>query len=368
VSSQTAQRATPASQMIDTAPTVTAIVPCRNEEAHIEACVRSILRQQPPPGGLEIIVADGMSEDGTRQILKGLFLEDPRLTIVDNPGRTAPCARNVGVRHARGRYVAILDAHTEYAHDYIVNCVALLEEHPEVCCTGGPIVSEGRSALGKGVAAAMSHPLGVGNAKHRFPDYEGYAEGACFPMFRREIFEQVGLFDEQLIRNQDDDFNYRVAKVGGKVYLSPKARCIYYVRESLSDLFWQYCQYGYWRVVVLRKHRLPSAWRQLVPVTFVLSTLLSLAVGTQLPSPWWLVSLLLPALYVLVLTIGACAVASRKGVSTGLFFPVCAAVMHFAYSFGFLWGLASVGTSIPSRRMGSLTRGRQREPAVHPKP
>ena len=225
---------------LESRPAVSVVVPCRNEQAHIETCIRSILAQDTPEGGLEIIVADGMSGDGTRRILERLAAEDDRLLVIDNPGRTAPCGRNAGIRQARGQYVAILDAHTEYARDYLRRCVELLDEHPEVCCSGGPIISRGRTAFGRAVAAAMSHPIGVGNARHRFPDYEGYAEGACFPMFRRETFEQVGLFDEALVRNQDDDFNYRVAQAGGKVFISPSARCIYYVRESPRDLYWQY--------------------------------------------------------------------------------------------------------------------------------
>src|SRR5262245_1439223 len=162
----------------DAEPAVSIVVPCRNERDHIETALRSILAQEAPPGGFDVIVADGMSDDGTRQILTRLANEDPRLRIVDNPGRTAPCGRNMGVRNAGWSYVARLDAHSEYAPDYLRNCVELLEEHPEICCSGGPIISQGKSIFGQAVAMAMSHPVGIGNAKHRLPNYEGYAEGA----------------------------------------------------------------------------------------------------------------------------------------------------------------------------------------------
>src|SRR5262245_45653189 len=122
----------------DAVPLVSIVVPCRNEERHIETCIRSILAQQAPVGGFEVIVADGMSDDRTTAILSRLASEDSRLQIVDNPGKTAPCARNAGIQIARGSYIAILDAHTEYASDYIKTCVQLLDEHPEVCCSGGP--------------------------------------------------------------------------------------------------------------------------------------------------------------------------------------------------------------------------------------
>ena len=211
----------------------------------------------------------------------------------------------------------------------------ILEEHPEACCSGGPIVSQGRSSFGKAVAAAMSHPIGVGNAKHRFPDYEGYAEGACFPVFRREVFEQVGLYDENLIRNQDDDFNYRVAQQGGKIFISPRARCIYYVRETVSQLSKQYFQYGYWRVAVMRKHLLPASLRQIAPVLFFSSMLSLCLAGIFLPGWWRLAGILLPIAYVIILTIAGLGVAARQGLKTGLLFPAAAAIMHAAYAAGF---------------------------------
>src|SRR2546427_13071515 len=124
--------------MRNASPTVSVVVPCRNEKDHIESCARSILAQEPPPGGFEVIVADGMSDDGTRDILKRLAEKDARLQLIDNPGRTAPYSRNMGIRNAHGRYIAILDAHSEYAPDYVRRCLQLLEEHPEICCSGGP--------------------------------------------------------------------------------------------------------------------------------------------------------------------------------------------------------------------------------------
>ena len=250
--------------------TVSVIVPCRNEKDHIDSCIRSVLSQEIPDGQIEFLVIDGMSDDGTREVLQQLMEEDSRLKVIDNLRRITPCARNIGIREASGEYVAILDAHTVYASSYIHTCVKLFEEHPEICCAGGPIVSLGKGLFGQATAMAMSHPLGVGNAKHRFPNYEGYAEGACFPVFRKEIFDKVGLFDEDLVRNQDDEFNFRVALSGGKVYISPRAHCTYYVRESPSELFWQFFEYGYYRVVVLRKHRLPISFRHFVPIIFFL--------------------------------------------------------------------------------------------------
>jgi succinoglycan biosynthesis protein ExoA len=321
------------------APSVSVVVPCRNERDHIEICVRSILSQELPPGGFEIIVADGMSDDGTRDILARLAAEDPRLRIIDNPRRITPCAMNAGIQTARGRYIAIMGAHTEYAPDYLRTCVELLEEHPEVCCSGGPILSKGTTRFGQAIAAAMSHTLGVGNAKHRFPDYEGYAEGACFPMFRKEIFERVGLYDENLVRNQDDDLNYRIARRGEKVFISPRASCSYHVREAPVLLFRQYFQYGYWRVAVLRKHRSAASVRQVVPLLFFLIMLVLLLVGVCLSGWWRLVAVALPIAYASTLiAVGvqtAARARKRRFGALALMFPVAVAIMHLAYAAGF---------------------------------
>jgi len=321
-------------------PTVSVVIPCRNEKDHIEACVRSILGQEPPRGGFEVIVADGMSNDGTREILQRIAAEDSRLRVIDNPGQVTPCGMNAGIREARGIYIAIMGAHAEYTPDYVCACVGFLDEHPEACCSGGPIVSQGEGVFGRAVAAAMSHPIGVGNAKHRFPDYEGYAEGACFPMFRKETFEKVGLYDEKLVRNQDDEFNYRVSRNGGKIFISPRARCKYYVREAPSQLFWQYFQYGYWRVAVLRKHQLPASIRQVAPSAFLALMLVSLGIGLCLPGWWRLIAAVLPVTYTSSLVAVGAAVAIRKGLLVGLMFPFAAAIMHGAYAAGFFWGLA----------------------------
>lgn len=284
------------------------------------------------------MVVDGMSEDGTRDILDRLASEDARLQVIDNPGRITSCALNAGIRQSRGRYIAIMGAHTEYAPDYLCRCVEILEARPEVVCSGGPIISRGRGLFGKALAAAMSHPLGVGNAKHRFPCYEGYAEGACFPMFRREVFDRIGLYDETLVRNQDDEFNYRIGLARGKIFISPRARCVYHVRETPLRLFRQYFQYGYWRVAVLRKHHCPASLRQLVPIAFFVLVTGMLLVGVLWPS-WRYGSAVLPLLYATTLTLSGAHLAMTQGIQVGVLFPVAAGMTHLAYAAGFAWGM-----------------------------
>ena len=318
---------------------VSVIVPCRNEKDYIEDCIRSILGQHYPMGELEFIVVDGMSEDGTREILERLMKEDLRLKVVDNPKRITPCARNIGICEVRGAYVAILDAHTIYESNYISTCISLFTEHPEIWCAGGPILSLGKSSFGRATAEAMSHPLGVGNAKHRFPSYEGYAEGACFPVFRKEVFNEVGLFDEDLVRNQDDEFNFRMALHGGKVYLSPRAQCTYYVRETPTALFRQFFQYGYYRVVVLRKHKLSISLRHFAPFILFSAMGVLLIGGLMLPGWWALIGGVLPVMYALVLFIGGMSLVQKRGLKVALLFPLATLIIHLSYAIGFAWAI-----------------------------
>jgi succinoglycan biosynthesis protein ExoA len=318
---------------------VSVVIPCFNEIMHIEASVRSILDQEKPAEGFEIIVADGRSDDGTQDILRILASRYSELRVIDNPGRITPHAMNVGIRAARGKYVAILGAHCHYSSNYLRTCVELLDEHPEASCVGGPIMSAGRSLFGQAVAAAMSNPVVIGNAKHRHPNYEGYAEGACYPVFRKEIFDKIGLYDENLVRNQDDELNYRLTKSGSKVFLSPRARCTYFVRETVGSLFRQYFQYGYWRVAVLKKHRIPASFRHIIPPLFI-SFMFAAGIAALLLPGWWRMVAMVPyLLYGATLLVAGMRASDSEDRRIALLFPIAAATIHMGYATGFLWAI-----------------------------
>src|SRR5712671_5833877 len=240
---------------------VSAVVPCRNERNYIETCVRSILAQNP----LEVIVADGMSNDGTREILKGIT--DPRLRIVDNPKQITPAGMNAGIRAARGELVAIMGAHQRYAPDYLRRSAEALER-TGADNVGGAMFCETDTWLQRAIAAAHHSPFSVGGARWHNPNYEGPADTVFGGVYRREVFARIGLFDEQLARNQDDELNFRLIRAGGKIWQSPAIRSWYRPRGSLVALFRQYRQYGYWKVRVIQKHRMPASWRHLVPASF----------------------------------------------------------------------------------------------------
>lgn len=320
---------------------ISVIIPCRNEKQYIRDTILSLLNQKIEGYSIEIIIVDGMSQDGTRELLTQLSSLHPDITILDNPARITPAALNIGIKYSRGKYIAILGAHAEYEHDYFRQNLKIMEEYPEVSCAGGPIISKGKNNFAKAAAISMSSTIGVGNAKHRFPEYEGYAEMACFPFFRKEVFEKYGLYDERLIKNQDDEFCFRIRLKGEKIFLSNKIKSTYYVRDSISDLFRQYYSYGKWRIPVLLIHKTPISYRQQVPALFfslvVLLFIVSFIVGDIF------IGLCLPALY--LITLSMFAILKLKGEKIGVvkYLPVSLFILHFSYALGFLSGISVFG-------------------------
>ncbi len=317
-------------------PFVTVVMVVRNEGPFIARSLDLVLRQDYPRDRMEIIVADGRSTDNTRDVLAEYHAKYPFIQCVDNPGRIVASGLNVAIDQAQGELIVRIDGHGEVATDFVSQVVRLMEEHPEAWSGGGPIVHAGTNRFGEAVAVAMSHPFGVGLATHRFPDYEGYVEGAHFPTFRKWIFERIGKFDEQLVRTEDDEFNYRIAQAGGKIYVSPRVRYVYYVRDRLGNLFRQYFQYSFWRIPVIRKHKKPTTLRQVVPPLFFLTMAVLAGIGIWLGQP--LVALALPAVYGIALLLIAISVIPRKGLAVASLVPLALATIHFAYALGIAYG------------------------------
>ena len=318
-------------------PLISVIIPCRNEINYIGETITSLLEQTKINGECEIIVVDGMSDDGTRGILDEYSRTNARINVIENVKITTPYALNLGIAYARGQFICIIGAHSKFATDYFANCIELLSKNPDVSCVGGPIISEGKNNFSKAAALAMSSSIGIGNAKHRIPTYEGFAEMACFPMFRKEVFDNVGFYDESLIRNQDDEFFFRFRKSGEKVYLSHKLRSIYYVRNSPKDLFKQYYQYGFWRIAVLQKHKYPISFRQLVPSFFFF--LIFFLIIISLISGNKLLGIILPSIYVFVLILYSLKILFKRNIFVAANFMLAVFILHSSYAAGFFAGL-----------------------------
>ncbi len=335
---------------------ISIILPCRNEKANIEACVRSILSQDAPHGGFEVIVADGISNDGTREILKRLEEGDSRLHVIDNPGRIVSTGLNAAIRVAQGKVIIRMDAHTEYAPDYVRACVSVLAE-TGADNVGGAWVARGRGLTGQTIAAAFKSPFAFGKARAHDPEYEGVLDTVYLGCWPREVFDRIGLFDEELVRNQDDEFNLRLTRVRGKVWQSPRIKSWYQPRESLLALFKQYMQYGYWKVRVIQKHKLPASVRHLIPGIFVflLIALPFLAFGVPLVGWGWVGLVVVYSIYIIL-----AATLTAATVSWNIFpiLPCVFACYHIGYGYGFLRGIWDfvVLRRGPNRSYMELTR------------
>jgi succinoglycan biosynthesis protein ExoA len=343
-------------------PLVSIVVPCRNEIDHIETTVDSILAQDPPIGGFELIVADGMSEDGTRDILLRLANSEPRLRLIDNPGAIVSTGLNSAIREARGEIIIRMDSHTTYAPDYIKQCVEVLYE-TKADNVGGPWIARGRGIMGKAIAAAFQSPFACGGARGHDPHYSGLVDTVYLGCWQREIFNRIGFFDEELVRNQDDELNLRLSRCGGKIWQSARIKSWYEPRPSLITLFRQYVQYGYWKVRVIQKHKIPASLRHLVPGCFVfLLVALPLAALLVTCAIWIWFGLL--AIYTLCDVITSFIVAAKKDYSLFPLLIVSFACMHIAYGYGFLLGLWDflIRRKSPARRFTFLTRSTSQLP------
>ena len=340
-------------------PTVSVIVPCRNEEPFIGVCLECLCSQTYPSALLQIIVVDGRSTDSTRNIVMHYTARDARVRLLSNAQQFVASGLNQAIDVAIGEVIIRVDAHTTVSSDFIEQSVALLRAHPEAWSVGGPVVHVGRGTTGRSIAIAMSHPFGVGNARHRFADYEGYVEGTAMPSYWRWTFDRIGVFDEELIRNEDDDLNLRITKHGGRVYVSPTVRYSYWVRNRLDKLFHQYLQYGYWKLSIVRKHRCLPSIRMFIPtalVTVISAWILSLIFG-------WTSGAVFFGTPVVAYTVANVCVAAMAGwgetVGTVVRLPMVFAVMHIGYGLGF--GLALMRWAVgladrPPLRMTNLTR------------
>src|SRR5574341_731827 len=229
-------------------PFVSVLMPVRNENAFIRRSLGAVLAQNYPAGRMEVIVADGMSTDGTRELIAEISRGHKNVTLLDNPGKIVATGLNAGVRMASGEVVIRVDGHCEVAPDYVRRCVSHVVNN-EADCVGGPLETIGETLRARAVAAAMSSRFGVGGSTFRIGSSAAkYVDTVAFPAYKRETLDRVGGFDEELVRNQDDEYNYRLSKLGGRILLSPDIRARYYSRATFFSLCKQYFQYGYWKI------------------------------------------------------------------------------------------------------------------------
>jgi glycosyltransferase involved in cell wall biosynthesis len=324
-------------------PLVSVVVPCRNERPHIADCLASVLEGDYPADRLEVLVADGMSDDGTRDVLADWAARDARVHWFDNPARTTPAALNAAIRRSHGDVVVLMGAHCRYPPHYVSRLVAWLERS-EADVVGGVCrtLPSGKGPLARAIALALAHPFGVGNSYFRIGTGQPrWVDTVPFGCYRRGVFERIGLFDEELVRNQDDEFNYRLLGHGGRLLLVPEVVSEYFARDSMAKLARMFYQYGRFKPVVIRKLGRVVTGRQLVPPLFVLGLLatpLLALVSTRAAVP----ALALGLVYATAASLAALRAAWRDGAACTLLLALTFPVMHVAYGTGFLRGAAAV--------------------------
>lgn len=316
-------------------PFVSVVLPVRNEGRAFAATLETIAAQDYPASRMEVLVSDGMSDDATRDVVRELAARDPRFRLIDNPGRIVPHAMNRAIEAARGEFIVRVDGHTRIASDYVSRCVAAWRESG-AACVGGRMDAVGATAVGRLVALATSSPFGVGNSHFHYGTTPRFTDSVYLGAWPRAILTRLGGFDEEMVRDQDDELNYRLRKHGGRVWLDPSIRSSYTPRGDVRRLWRQYYQYGYWKVRVLQKHPTMLSARHFVPSAFVLAG--TAAAVAALFTTWGRVAFAAgTALYLAGAFVAALRLAAKpreRAVLPAVFF-----ILHAAYGSGFLVGL-----------------------------
>lgn len=316
-------------------PLVSIVVPARNEAATIQACLRALLAQDYPADQLEILVVDGLSTDDTRAQVAAIAADDRRVRLLENEQRVTPAAFNLGIGVARGEVIGVMSAHGIPAPDYVSLAVRELQER-DAWCVGGRIDRVATTPVQRAIAAATSSPFGVGDATHNYRTTAGWVDTAFPGMWPRWVFDQVGLFDPELVRNQDDEFSYRIREAGGRVWYSPDIVVSYVPRGSFRSLFSQYRQYGFWKVRVFQKHPRAARIRHLIPAMWVAAVVGGLALSL-VANPAILIALVAGGSYLIVMTVASLRL-RRDGASALHVFRALVSI-HLAYGIGFWQGL-----------------------------
>ena len=327
-------------------PSVSIIIPCYNEQATIRQLLEAIYHQTYPRAEMEVVIADGLSEDATRDEIVAFQREHPELAvrIADNPRRTIPSAINCAIQASVGETIVRMDAHSRPYPDYVERCLSALEGGLGDNVGGvWEIKPGGESWVAESIAVAAAHPLGVGDAGYRIGAQASEVDTVPFGAFRRALIEKVGFFDESLRgANEDYEFNVRIRKSGGRVWLDPEIVTVYYARSTLGELARQHWRYGYWKFRMLRRYPETLRWRQGLPPLFVAS-LFGLLLLSWWPLAVWLLSLELVIYVTVLLLTGVLSSIQQHKAFLFIGLPLSIATMHLAWGGGFLWSaLASL--------------------------
>jgi len=333
---------------------VSVLIPCRNEVRAIEHCLQSVFSFEPPAEEFEVIVIDGNSDDGTRDVLRRLRKQYQELIVVDNPYRTVPHATNLGIRVAKGEYIVRADARCIHPKSYLSDLLILSGE-TGADNVGGVLVPVGYGYIQKGIAAAYKSSLSMGNALRERDDFYGETDTVYGGCLKKRRLIEIGMYDESMVRNQDDELSFRLRKHGGTIIQSSKIKIKYYPRDNMKDLFKQFSQYGFWKVSVIKKHPHQASPRHFAPMALLISlSVLGFASIVNSYALWGFFLLL--GSYLAIVAGESVRVAKN---TEKKFFPVIFSAIitiHFGFGIGFIAGIFSQFLNTKPKWFEALSR------------
>jgi cellulose synthase/poly-beta-1,6-N-acetylglucosamine synthase-like glycosyltransferase len=327
---------------LESHPFISVIIPCRNEEKYIKNCLESIIKNDYPKDKLEIIVIDGMSEDNTTNLAKEYSLKYNYIYIIENIDKTTPCALNKGIKQARGDVIVRMDAHSEYPKDFLLNGIKYLNL-TKADVVGGPIITKPASErlVARAISEVTSHKFGVGNSSFRTGKMDGYVDTVPFGFFRKTIFDKVGLFDERLIRNQDNEMNSRIIESGGKIYLTSECTATYYNQAKLSGLLRQALRTGMWNVRTLQVNPNAFRWRHFIPFLFITSLFITLFLSLRFLL-FKYIFVIISLFYLFLAIMFSLEILYKKRDKVALLLPPIFILYHCSYGIGTFYGAIQV--------------------------
>lgn len=321
---------------------VSVIIPCFNERNTIQLLLDAVYAQTFPRQAMEVVIADGGSTDDTQAVIADWQANHPdlKVMVIENPKQIIPAALNTAINASTGEIIVRLDAHSQPHPEYIARTVAALSEGRGQNVGGvWEIQPSADHWIAHSIAAAAGHPIGVGDARYRYTDRAGIVDTVPFGAFNRTLLKKIGMFDENLLTNEDYEFNARIRQSGGQVWLDPRIRSVYFARKNLKALARQYWRYGYWKWQMLRRYPETIRWRQALPPIFVASLGLLILLAPFISFFSWMLAAVMGIYAFLLFLAGLQLALKHKKPLFIVGVPLAIACMHIFWGAGFLWGL-----------------------------
>lgn len=325
-------------------PLVSVIIPCRNEEKTIHLVLEALFEQSFPLQNMEIVIADGLSTDGTRRAIHAFSEAHPALFVrlVDNPKQIIPTGLNTAIKASKGELIVRMDAHSLPNQDYVQRCYNAHQEGKAENVGGvWKISPQNNGWVARSIAAAAANPFAVGDAHYRFTEKAAYVDTVPYGSYKRELFEKIGYFDESLLANEDYEFNTRIRQSGGRIWLDPAIQCTYFARATFAALAKQYWGYGFWKAQMLKRYPETLRWRQALPPAFVLGLVVLALVGFVWPIAWPVFAIIV-GLYLAVQLVPAIQISLKAGdIRLSIGVVIATLIMHFSWGTALIVGLFS---------------------------